>query len=196
MYVRSSTFLVSWYLVVITIFLPTGCKRHQPEKKDPFTGPKGSPSPNVEKGSGHPSDRDKVIWKGSIEELRALKYTGKFQTEFKDRWLETSGTVSFIAAIGPEARGRGLILTSGKENLSCVVPRQEAPPGRFSKGQKVRVQGILDPSLGSTLLGFEKCRVIEVGPSQAAEFAADEFVRMYLKDQKKAHEKYRNLTLI
>ena len=191
--------------------LPSGCTRGKPENtqvapsvqsettsgaRKQLSGPiSGEASPPPTGG-----DSNQIAWKGTVAELDAMKYSGRFSTDLKNKWLEFSGTVSQIFAMGPEDSYRNLVLVSDKADLFCRVVRNDAPTGRFSKGQSICLKGIVHYRPGSTVLNPEQCQVVKLGPSQAIELTADSFlsdyVKEYVKSSETAHKKYKDRTLI
>ena len=76
------------------------------------------------------------------------------------------------------------------------MPWEDAPPGKFTKGQSVKVKGILRSPLVGGAIHLERVVVLEAGPSTAIEMTADELLRSFPTPGYPLAQKYRDKTMI
>jgi hypothetical protein len=163
--------------------LLTGCNKNKSSGTPPDGGQPGNT--NTPQGGTPPEE---VSWSGTAAEADKGGYN--FRKSHEGKLVVVSGKLVNVSSPLEQSRTRFLEFEGeGKKTVTFHVPVKEAPAGKFTAGQTVKLKGVLtsDNTGGMTL---KNCEALEAGPSAALRVTADEIMKAAASGDKAALDKY------
>jgi hypothetical protein len=157
-----------------------GCGKSKPSATQSGGNPSGeTPQPGV------PAE---VAWSGTAAE--AGKRGLSFRSVYEGKLVVVSGKLANVSSQVDQSRTRFLEFEGdGKQTVMFYVPLTDAPAGKFTAGQTVKVKGVLT-SDNTGRMTLRNCEALEAGPVVTLQVTADEIMKAAASGDKAALDRY------